>query len=48
MMTSLLQLATLTLVLVGGSAVGRWIESRVGLASTSQAEKILELDGELQ
>ena len=32
-MTSLLQIAALTLVLVGGSAVGRWIGSRVGLSA---------------
>jgi len=33
MMTSLIQITALTLVLVGGSAAGRWIGSRVGLSA---------------
>jgi len=33
MMTSLLQIVALTLVLVGGSTLGRWIGSRVGLSA---------------
>ena len=45
MMTSLLQIVALTLVLVGGSDIGRWMGSRVGLLNTLQVAKTMELDG---
>ena len=48
MMTSLLQIVALTLVLVGGSDIGRWMGSRVGLLNTLQVAKTMELDGGLR
>jgi hypothetical protein len=48
MTTCLLQMFALTPVPVGRSDIGRWIGSGVGVSSTLQAGKTLELDGELQ